>query len=51
MADKKIVKIDDNNVAVIDEKRAIHSKVNLLAEKENLVQRIAVVDELLAVFN
>ena len=49
MADKKIIKVDDLNVAVISENRAIHSKETLLAERLRHVKRIAEIDELLAV--
>ena len=48
--EKNIVKIDDNNVAVVGEARAIHERGRLIEQKAKLQQRIAEIDELLAVF-
>ena len=47
---EKITKIDENNVALISEARAIHSKTTLESQKQNMLDRIAKIDELLAVF-
>jgi len=50
MVEEKIVKIDEANVAIIKEARAIHNKTNLEAQKTNMIERIAEIDKLLAVF-
>ena len=47
---EKIIKVDTNNVAVVSEARAIHSKDVLEAQKVQFQARIAKIDELLAVF-
>lgn len=50
MTDKKIIKVDDNNVAIVGETRAIYAKETLLSERLQHVKRIADIDELLKVF-
>ena len=47
MTTKTIVKIDENNVAVIDERRLIQSKATLEQQKERLIARLAEIEEML----
>ena len=47
---KKIVKVNEKTVAVVEDLRRIYSKEQLELERPKLVQRIADIDELLAVF-
>ena len=47
MVEKQIVKIDDNNVAIVSEARSIHEKSQLQNQKTQLTARIAEINELL----
>ena len=49
---KTIVKIDEKNVAMVEmvEQRQIFPRKQLVDEKTRLLERIATIDEMLAVF-
>jgi len=50
MVNENIIKVDDNNVAIVKEAREIHNKAQLEATKIKLQVRIVEIDKLLAVF-
>ena len=51
MTDKQIIKIDDNTVAEISERKAIYDKTRLEERRLAHVKAIADIDELLSALN